>query len=87
MIVVWTVAGLSAFLAAVCVRMLWPDLREAPRSWQLLALSGLPLALGGLAFIVRFWQPLPGPYRANEAYPLGPGGPTAGVCVSRAGFV
>jgi len=22
--------------------------------------------------VVRFWEPLPGPYRANELYPLGP---------------
>jgi len=52
-----------------CVRR---DLRAAPRSWQLLACSGIPLALGGLGFVVRFWQPTSGPYRANEVYPLGP---------------
>lgn len=72
MIVVWTVWSVSALLVAVCVGLLWNDLRAAPRSWQLLAASGLPLALGGLGFILRFWQPLPGPYRANESYPLGP---------------
>ncbi len=72
MTVVWTVASLSAHFVAVCVLLLWSDLRAAPRSWQLLAGSGLPLALGGLGFILRFWQPLPRPYRANESYPLGP---------------
>jgi hypothetical protein len=30
------------------------------------------LLLGGLGFIVRFWEPLPGPYTANDLYPLGP---------------
>lgn len=72
MTVVWTVTSLSALLVVVSVGLLWNDLRAAPRSWQLLATSGLPLALGGLGFILRFWQPLPGPYRANESYPLGP---------------
>jgi hypothetical protein len=70
--VVWVVSGLSAVLVMVSVRLLWNDLRGAPRSWQLLASSGLPLAVGGLGFILRFWQPLPGPYRVNDAYPLGP---------------
>jgi len=72
MIIVWTVSGLSALFVALCVRLHWNDLRAAPRSWQLLAASGLPLSLGGLGFIVRFWEPLSGPYRANESYPLGP---------------
>jgi len=52
-----------------CVRR---DLRAAPRSWKLLAWSGIPLVLGGLGFVVRFWKPTAGPYRANEIYPLGP---------------
>jgi hypothetical protein len=69
---VWLVAGLSTALVASCVVLLRHELRTAPRSWQLLALSGIPLALGGLGFVVRFWQPTPGPYLANERYPLGP---------------
>ena len=48
------------------------DLAGAPRGWQLLACSGIPLALGGLGFVVRFWKPTPGPYLANRMYPLGP---------------
>jgi hypothetical protein len=69
---VWVVCAGSAGLVAACVIAVRKDLRAAPRSWQLLACSGIPLALGGLGFVVRFWEPAPGPYRANELYPLGP---------------
>ena len=69
---VWSVTLLSAGLLCACLFLLRKDLRDAPRAWQLLAASGVPLALGGLGFIVRFWEPLPGPYRVNELYPLGP---------------
>lgn len=72
MTVVWIVTSISFLLFALSVRSMWNDLRAAPRSWQLLATSAIPLALGGLGFIVRFWQPLAGPYKANESYPLGP---------------
>jgi len=68
---VWLVTGLAAALVAVPTLLLWPDLRRAPRGWQLLAASGLPLALGGLGFVARFWEPTPGPYLANELYPFG----------------
>jgi len=68
---VWLVTGLAAVLFAIPTLFLWPDLRRAPRSWQLLAASGLPLALGGLGFAARFWEPTTGPYRANELYPFG----------------
>jgi hypothetical protein len=37
-----------------------------------LAGSGIALALGGLIFVIRFWEPTPGPYLANELYPVGP---------------
>jgi hypothetical protein len=69
--VVGLVAGLAAALFAIPTLLLWPDLRRAPRGWQLLAVSGLPLALGGLGFVARFWEPTPGPYLANELYPFG----------------
>ena len=69
---VWVVSSLSALAVAGFVFVLRRDLRTAPRGWQLLAGSAIPLALGGLGFIVRFWVPLPGPYRANDTYPLGP---------------
>ena len=69
---VWAVAVFAGCLVAACMMLLWKDLRSAPRGWQFLAFSGAPLAFGGLVFIVRFWEPIPGPYRANELYPLGP---------------
>ncbi len=69
---VWTVTAASAVVATSCVILLRDDWRVAPRGWQCLAGSGVALALGGLGFIIRFWQPLPGPYIANELYPLGP---------------
>jgi hypothetical protein len=70
--VVWLIAagGTAAFLAAVA--QFRPDFRDAPWGWRLLAVSGITLALGGLIFVVRFWEPTPGPYLANELYPLGP---------------
>lgn len=71
MLVVWLVTALSAALMLACVAGLLPELRAAPRAWRLLAGSGIPLALGGVGFILRFWEPLPGPYLANSAYPLG----------------
>ena len=70
--IVWGVTALSVGLVAVPLVLLREDWRTAPRGWQILAGSGVALALGGLGFIVRFWEPLPGPYRANELYPLGP---------------
>ena len=68
---VWLVTGLAVAIFAATTALLWQDLRTAPRGWQLLAASGLPLALGGLGFAVRFWDPTPGPYLANELYPFG----------------
>ena len=68
---VWLVIGLALAIFAATTVMLWPDLRAAPRGWQLLGASGLPLALGGLGFAIRFWDPTPGPYLANELYPFG----------------
>lgn len=70
--VVWSVLALSVGIFATCVVLLGGEWRHAERGWKLLASSGLPLALAGLVFIVRFWEPLPGPFVANETYPLGP---------------
>lgn len=69
---VWAVSAFSAALLVGCVRLLRTELGVAPRGWQLLATSGLPLAMGGAGFIFRFWEPAPGPYLANSLYPLGP---------------
>ncbi len=69
---VWTVTACAAALAAGCVILLREDWQAAPRGWKFLAGSGLALSLGGIGFIVRFWEPVAGPYVANELYPLGP---------------
>ena len=69
---VWGVALLSTVLLAVTIGPLWRPLRSLRWSWRVLAAFGIPLALGGLGFIVRFWEPAAGPYRANELYPFGP---------------
>lgn len=66
------VVGLSGALIIACVRALRAEWLAAPTSWRLIALSGLPLVAGGAGFALRFWVPTPGPYRANELYPLGP---------------
>ncbi len=68
---VWLVTGLAVAIFAATTALLWQDLRTAPRGWQLLGASGLPLALGGLGFVVRFWDPTPGPYFVDEVYPFG----------------
>ncbi len=68
---VWIVVGISAFLFAAALLPLWRTWRAASLPWQLLACSGIPLALGGLSFAMRFWQPTPGPYLANVRYPFG----------------
>ena len=69
---VWAISAFSIALLVACVRLLRIELRAAPRGWQLLATSGLLLALGGVGFILRFWKPAAGPYLANSLYPLGP---------------
>ena len=70
--VVWTVSVILAGLAGFCVFLLREDWGAAQPGWKLLASSGVPLALGGCGFILRFWEPASGPFRANELYPLGP---------------
>jgi hypothetical protein len=62
----------AALLIAVAVSLcLKPAFRAAPIGWRLLSASGIPLSLAGLIFIIRFWQPTAGPYRANDLYPYG----------------
>lgn len=69
---VWFVSAVSAGLVCACLIVLREDWRAAPPAWKLLAASGVPLAFAGLGFIIRFWEPSTGPFRANELYPLGP---------------
>jgi hypothetical protein len=61
-------AVLIVLAVSLCLR---PAFRAAPIGWRLLSASGIPLNLAGLIFIIRFWQPTAGPYRANELYPYG----------------
>jgi hypothetical protein len=68
---VWIVVGLSALMFAAALLPLWRAWRAASLPWQILACSGIPLALGGLGFAMRFWHPTPGPYLANVRYPFG----------------
>jgi len=62
------IAVLIGLAVSLCLR---PAFRAAPIGWRLLSASGIPLSLAGLIFIIRFWQPTAGPYRANELYPYG----------------
>ena len=59
--------GLSA-CAMVAVRT---ACGTAPLGWRILAHAGWPLSLAGAIFVVRFWVPTDGPYRANVRYPFG----------------
>ena len=45
--------------------------RTVPLGWRVLAHAGWPLSLAGAVFVVRFWVPTGGPYRANVRYPFG----------------
>jgi hypothetical protein len=68
---VWIVVSTSILIMLAVLSSLLPAFRAAPRSWRLLGASGIPLSLGGINFIIRFWEPTSGPYRANELYPYG----------------
>jgi hypothetical protein len=70
--VVWLVSGGTTAALLATLALFRSDFRQAARGWQLLAVSGIALAVAGLSFVVRFWRPTPGPYMANELYPLGP---------------
>ncbi len=70
----WSVAtalagalGLSAGAALI----LRKEFRGAPLGWRLLAQAGWPLSLAGAIFVLRFWIPTRGPFRANVRYPFG----------------
>lgn len=63
--------GVAAALLSIAVAEARPRYRGATLGWRVLALSALPLALGGAGFVLRFWEPTPGPYLANHVYPYG----------------
>lgn len=68
---VWLVTGAAAAALLATLATLRADFRAASPAWKLLAVSGIPLSLGGLGFAVRFWRPTRGPYLANVTYPFG----------------
>lgn len=61
----------AAAIYFVMLVVLARQLAAATLSWRILAWSGIPLALGGLGFAARFWNPSSGPYVANRVYPFG----------------
>jgi hypothetical protein len=68
---VWITTSAVVLIALAVSLCLRPAFRAAPTGWRLLSVSGIPLSLAGLIFIIRFWQPTAGPYRANDLYPYG----------------
>ena len=70
--IVWTVSFASIAVLFACILLIRQEIRTAHWPWRILAGSGIPLAIGGLGFILRFWEPQRGPYLANVLYPLGP---------------
>ena len=68
---VWITTSAAVLIALAVSLCLRPAFRAAPIGWRLLSVSGIPLSLAGLIFIIRFWQPTAGPYRANDLYPYG----------------
>lgn len=69
--IVWITVSISVLIALAVLTSLLPAFRTAPLSWRLLSASGVPLSILGVNFIIRFWNPTAGPYRANELYPFG----------------
>jgi hypothetical protein len=67
----WITVSTAVLIVLAVSLCLGPAFRTAPIGWRLLSASGIPLSLAGLIFIIRFWQPIGGPYRANELYPYG----------------
>lgn len=63
--------GGAAAIYFAALAVLVRQFGATPLSWRILAWSGVPLALGGLGFAARFWNPSPGPYVANRVYPFG----------------
>ena len=72
MFAVWLVTGTAVALFLGVLIALRTEFRAATPGWKLLAVSGTAIALGGVGFAVRFWEPSAGPYVANGNYPLGP---------------
>ncbi len=68
--VVITLAGALGLSAGV-IHGLRNEFRAAPLGWRLLGHAGWPLSIAGALFVLRFWMPTNGPFRANVRYPFG----------------
>lgn len=71
MLMPWITVSLVVLIAGALLFRMIPAFRESSLGWRLLAVSGISLAITGINFILRFWHPTAGPYRANEIYPYG----------------
>ncbi len=69
-VVALTLTAVAALVAGVVLALRRDYVRSAA-GWRLLAHSGWPLILAGAIFVLRFWTPTTGPYRANARYPFG----------------
>lgn len=69
--IVWIIISISMLIALAVWVSILPAFHNSSLSWRLLSASGIPLSILGVNFIVRFWNPTAGPYRANELYPFG----------------
>jgi hypothetical protein len=69
--IVWITVGAATLAAVVVWASLLPACRGASPGWRLLSASGIPLSVLGINFVIRFWNPTPGPYLANHLYPFG----------------
>jgi hypothetical protein len=59
--IVVIVVGIVLILAGGAVLRLIPAYRGADPALRLLSLSGIPLGITGVNFILRFWHPSAGP--------------------------
>lgn len=64
-------AGTATLAAVVVWASLLPAFRRASPGWRVLSASGIPLSVLGTNFVIRFWNPTPGPYFVNHLYPFG----------------
>ncbi len=67
----WGILAPTLLLLLVLTFLYVDRFRAAKASWRLLSLSGWFLSAFGLVWILRAWNPTPGPYRISEVYPFG----------------
>ncbi len=67
----WGILGPTLLLLLVLTFLYADRFRAAKASWRLLSLSGCFVSAFGFVWILRGWNPTPGPYRISEVYPFG----------------